>query len=50
MRVEVDNFPAKKKYYSMNLPVKDLDQFQDDIARCGLTLTRLAEVGENANN
>lgn len=39
-RVYVDNFPAQKKYFSWNLPIKTLEDFISDITRTGLHLER----------
>lgn len=40
-RYLVDNFPAEKKFYSSNLPVKTKEQFESDIQRIGLKLIPL---------
>ncbi len=37
-RYLLDNFPAEKKFYSSNLPVKTQEQFESDIQRIGLKL------------
>jgi hypothetical protein len=37
-RVYVDNFPAEKKYFQWNLPIKTLNDFIRDINRTGLEL------------
>lgn len=40
-RIFVDNFPAPKRYFSTNLPIKSIEQFESDIARTGLHLIRV---------
>lgn len=37
-RYLLDNFPAEKKFFSSNLPVKTQEQFESDIQRIGLKL------------
>ena len=41
MRIHVDNFPHQKKFYSSNLPIQSIDEFQKDIERTGLKLKRI---------
>lgn len=37
----VDNFPSPKRYFSTNLPVDSMEQFESDMERTGLVLKRL---------
>lgn len=41
-RYLVDNFPARKKFFSNNLPVLNKEQFEADVQRTGLTLIHVA--------
>lgn len=40
----VDNFPAQKKYYSTNIPIRTLTEFIGDVSRTGLILFNVAGV------
>ena len=40
LRVEIDNFPHDKKYFSSNIPVRTQKEFISDMERIGLFLKR----------
>lgn len=40
MSIEVDNFPAQRKYYSTSIPGVTLSSFFKDVTRCGLSLKK----------
>lgn len=42
-RFVIDNYPAQRKFYSTNLPYRDINDFESDMARIGIKLKRKNE-------
>jgi hypothetical protein len=40
MRILVDNYPGQKLYFSSDLPITSMEQFQSDVERTGIKLIR----------